>query len=275
MAFGSFSVTSIRELPVVCWLVHWCSLFQPDTDGTRVSKCGQLSQQTRRLDPMLFQCWSSAVGGGPILKQHLVKSSRLLGSTQVSVYTHPSPTIIFSPADHGTFSKTAGQSQAYYNTWNWERGTYDVIHLQILTCEVAVSTVGSVADWLQQWAVISPTDNQSNAGREMDTGEICGIVVTTPSGGHPSAMRGVLIVHVTSRGSAGINVHSSIVQYIYICHRGARTQISNPVSGGQCHLIHLTILRGFSWPSLAYMCTGGLKLHSFIFPVNPRRWPNA
>ena len=93
-----------------------CSLFQPDTDGTRVSKCGQLSQQTRRLDPMLFQCWSSAVGGGPIVKRHWVKSSRLLGSAQVSVYTHPSPAIIFSPADQGTFSKTAGQSQAYYNT---------------------------------------------------------------------------------------------------------------------------------------------------------------
>ena len=30
--------------------------------------------------------------------------------------------------------------------------------------------------------------------------------------------------------------------------------ISNPVSGGQWHLIHLTILR-FSLPSLAYMCT--------------------
>ena len=35
----------------------------------------------------------------------------------------------------------------------------------------------------------------------------------------------------------------------------ARTRISNPVSGGQCHLIHLTILRRFSWPSLAYRCT--------------------
>ena len=69
---------------------------------------------------------------------------RLLGSTQVSVYTHPSPTIIFSPADQGTFSKTAGQSQAYYNTWNWKRGTYDVNHLHILTCEVAVSRVSSV-----------------------------------------------------------------------------------------------------------------------------------
>ena len=35
-------------------------------------------------------------------------------------------------------------------------------------------------------------------------------------------------------------------------HQGS---ISNPVSGGQCHLNHLTILRRFSWPSLAYMCT--------------------
>ena len=113
--------TSLRTMMAQYWIkagLHraLCSLFQPDTDGTRVSKCGQLSQQTRRLDPMLFQCWSSAVGGGPIVKQHWVKSSRLLGSTQVSIYTHPSPTIIFSPADQGTFSKTAGQSQAYYNT---------------------------------------------------------------------------------------------------------------------------------------------------------------
>ena len=28
-----------------------------------------------------------------------------------------------------------------------------------------------------------------------------------------------------------------------------------PVFEGQCHLIHLIILRRFSWPSLAYMCT--------------------
>ena len=104
--------------PIAVTDVHraLCCLFRPDTDGTCVSKCGQLSQQTRRLDPMLFQCWSSAVGGGPILKQDWVKCSRLLGSTQVSVYTHPSATIIFSPADQGTFSKTAGQSQSYYNT---------------------------------------------------------------------------------------------------------------------------------------------------------------
>ena len=34
-----------------------------------------------------------------------------------------------------------------------------------------------------------------------------------------------------------------------------RARISNPVSGGQCHFNHLTILRRFSWPRLAYMCT--------------------
>ena len=32
-------------------------------------------------------------------------------------------------------------------------------------------------------------------------------------------------------------------------------QISNPVFGGKCHLIHLTILRRYSWLSLAYMCS--------------------
>ena len=45
-------------------------------------------------------------------------------------------------------------------------------------------------------------------------------------------------------------------------------QDSNSVSGGQCHLIYLTIPRRFSWPSLAYMCTkvkGGLKPCSFHF----------
>ena len=93
-------------------------MFQPDTDGTRVSKCRQLSQETRGLDPMLFQYWSSAVGGGggggieTALGQILV-----FGGLHTGVCLHPPlPSIIFSPADRGTFSKTAGQSQAYYNT---------------------------------------------------------------------------------------------------------------------------------------------------------------
>ena len=38
--------------------------------------------------------------------------------------------------------------------------------------------------------------------------------------------------------------------------------ISNPVFGGQCHLIHLTITRRFCWPSLAYMLLH--NIHSFI-----------
>ena len=33
-----------------------------------------------------------------------------------------------------------------------------------------------------------------------------------------------------------------------------RAQITNPVSRGQCHLIHLKIIRKFSGPGLAYMC---------------------
>ena len=41
---------------------------------------------------------------------------------------------------------------------------------------------------------------------------------------------------------------------------------SNPVSRGQCHLIYLTILRRFFWPSLAYnVQKWGLKPHSFHF----------
>ena len=43
----------------------------------------------------------------------------------------------------------------------------------------------------------------------------------------------------------------------------ARVRFSNPVSGGQCHLNHLTILRRFSWPSLA--CMDPIKPDSFHF----------
>ena len=116
-----------------------CSLFQPDTDGTRVSKCRQFSQETWGLDPMLFQYWSRAVSGGGGQYWNSIGSN-----PRVCCLHPPLPSRIFSPADQGTFSKTAGQSQAYYNTWNWEWGTSDVNHLQILTCEVAVSTAGSV-----------------------------------------------------------------------------------------------------------------------------------
>ena len=47
--------------------------------------------------------------------------------------------------------------------------------------------------------------------------------------------------------------------------RTARARISNPI-GGQCHLIHLTILERLSWPSLAYYVhRGGLKPYLFNF----------
>ena len=56
----------------------------------------------------------------------------------------------------------------------------------------------------------------------------------------------------------------------------ARARISNPVSGGQCHLINLTILRRFSWPMQfnLYMHTGGLKPHLFHYTIRCR-WTNA
>ena len=37
-----------------------------------------LSQQTRDVDPVLFQCWASVADGGPTFKQHWVSASRLL-----------------------------------------------------------------------------------------------------------------------------------------------------------------------------------------------------
>ena len=41
----------------------------------------------------------------------------VLAGLHTGVCLHlPLPSIIFLPADQGTFSKTAGQSQAYYNT---------------------------------------------------------------------------------------------------------------------------------------------------------------
>ena len=93
-----------------------CSLFKPDTDGTRVSKCRQLSQETRGLDPMLFRYWPSAFGGGANIKTALGKILVFAG-LHTGVCLHPPlPSRLFSPADQGTFSKTAGQSQAYYKT---------------------------------------------------------------------------------------------------------------------------------------------------------------
>ena len=50
----------------------------------------------------------------------------------------------------------------------------------------------------------------------------------------------------------------------------ARARISNSVSGGQCHLIHLSIIRRFSWPSLAHMCTqvAFITIHFILFALD-------
>ena len=53
--------------------------------------------------------------------------------------TPPPPWDVYtlSPADQRTFSRTAGQSQAYYNRLKLRLWTYDVSHLHNLTCTVA------------------------------------------------------------------------------------------------------------------------------------------
>ena len=65
--------------PEQIYTEHCAACFN-QTQTARVYPNADSSQETRGLDPMLFQCWPSAVGGGPILKQHWVKSSCLLGA---------------------------------------------------------------------------------------------------------------------------------------------------------------------------------------------------
>ena len=46
-----------------------------------------VTQQTRGIHPMLFQCWASVEDGGPTLKQHWVNAPCLLGrDCPVSIY---------------------------------------------------------------------------------------------------------------------------------------------------------------------------------------------
>ena len=48
---------------------------------------------------------------------------------------------------------------------------------------------------------------------------------------------------------------TSVTERYHAQPQTARAPISNPVSGGLCHLIHITILGKLPWPSLANMCT--------------------
>ena len=104
------------------------------------------------------------------------------------------------------------------------------------------------------------------------------------TGGGPRVVVSTAALHARARGSVpglgGLKetkmflshprVKGSIVgslrdREIACSFQTARARISNPVSGGQCHLIYLTILRRFFWPSLH---KGGLKPDSFHFPVH-------
>ena len=51
----------------------------------------------------------------------------------------------------------------------------------------------------------------------------------------------------------------------------ARARISNPVSGGQCHLIHLTSQEVFLAQFSLYVHSGGLKPDSFHFHFHPAK----
>ena len=76
-------------------------------------------------------------------------------------------------------------------------------------------------------------------------------------GGGPRVVVSTAAFHARVRGSVpglgGLKETKLFLPHPRVKVDGAR--ISHPVSGGQCHLNHLTILRRFSWPSLAYMCT--------------------
>ena len=109
------------------------------------------------------------------------------------------------------------------------------------------------------------------------------LIHSTISGGGPRGVVSTAAFHARVRGSVpGLGVltkkcffpihvwnsllwGASVTEMYRTWPQTARVRISNPVSGGQCHLIHLTILRRFSWPSLAYVHKGGLKPDSFHF----------
>ena len=78
--------------------------------------------------------------------------------------------------------------------------------------------------------------------------KICTITFRTLKDNQPAYLADLLVLPVSIVGA-------SVTEKWRARPQTARARISYPVSGGQCHLNHLTILRRFSWPSLAYMCT--------------------
>ena len=121
------------------------------SNQTQTARMYQNADSSLRKHKDLTQCCFN-IGPGPLVGggggqywNSIESNSRVCWAPHRCLST-PTPPLhnIFD-----TFNKTARQSQAYYNTWNWEWGTYDVTHLQILTCEVAVSTAGSVTVFIR------------------------------------------------------------------------------------------------------------------------------
>ena len=77
----------------------------------------------------------------------------------------------------------------------------------------------------------------------------------------------IVLPHVVDLSTVGNMNRVNMVNYIYIETQRETHSTSGGGGGGQRHLIRLTILRRFSWPSLAYNYAhkGGLKPHSFNF----------
>ena len=55
-------------------------------------------QQTRVIDPMLFECWSAVFDVGPTLKQQWVKASCLLGGMVIDSGDQPVSTMTMASA---------------------------------------------------------------------------------------------------------------------------------------------------------------------------------
>ena len=140
-----YSLSTLSIVHATSYTEH-CAACSNQTQTARVYPNADSS--LRKHEDMTQFCFN--VGPAPLAVgqywNSIGSNPRVCWELHTGVSLHPTlPSIIFSPADQGTFSKTAGQSQAYYNTWNWEWRTYDVFHLHILTCEIAVSRAGSVA----------------------------------------------------------------------------------------------------------------------------------
>ena len=72
----------------------------PQCSVLRSGTVSQVTQQTRNIHPLLFQCWASVEDGGPTLKQHWVNAPSLLG--KITVIHHCNSVETAQPGDRTT-----------------------------------------------------------------------------------------------------------------------------------------------------------------------------